>query len=105
MISFTDAPEINIDEEVVATGEDYDANLKCTVHAEPKATVQWLKNNEPLSPSEHVQFPQHGHVYSLDIKKVKKEDFAKYICRANNSLGTEMSKAIELTGMYSYEIN
>lgn len=92
------APEINVEEEVVATSENYNAKLKCIVHAEPKAVVQWLKNNEHMSPSDHIQFSHNGHVYFLDIIKVITDDFAKYTCIANNSLGTEVSKIIEVTG-------
>ena len=99
-IFIVDPPEINVGEEVVATSENYDAKLKCIVHAEPKAAVHWLKNNQSILHSEHLVISQEGHDHYLEIKKVMIADFGKYTCVANNSQGFEVSKIIELTGMY-----
>ncbi|KAJ9589538.1 hypothetical protein L9F63_017255, partial [Diploptera punctata] len=98
MLLFADVPEINVEEEVVVTGENYDARLKCIVHADPKASVWWLKNGQPISLSDHILSSSEGHAHILDIDKVKSEDFAKYTCKANNTLGSEESKVIEVTG-------
>ncbi|PSN36937.1 hypothetical protein C0J52_20058 [Blattella germanica] len=94
----SDIPEISVEEDLVATGEGYDATLKCVVHAEPKANIEWVYNTDPISPSDRVLFSQQGHTHILEIKKVEPKDFGKYTCRATNNQGSEVSKVIELTG-------
>lgn len=39
MVLISDAPEIDIGEELVASGKDYDAELKCVVRAEPQMFI------------------------------------------------------------------
>lgn len=93
------APEIDIDEELVTSGKDYEAVLKCVVHAEPKAKVHWLKDNESITDdSGRVKTFREGNKYYYHIEKTQVSDFGRYKCIANNSKGTTNSKEIELTG-------
>lgn len=94
-IHVTYAPEIDIEEELVASGKDYEAKLKCVVHAEPKARVYWLKDNVSVS-DRHTSKDGNTHYYH--IMKTQDSDFGKYKCIATNSKGTTNSKEIELTG-------
>lgn len=100
VIFISDAPEIDIDEELVTSGKDYETKLKCVVHAEPKAQVYWLKDNASVSDSDHVQIFAEGNRHYLRIGKTQVSDFGKYKCIATNSKGTTDSKEIELTGMF-----
>lgn len=97
-IRVTYAPEIDIDEELVTSGKDYETKLKCVVHAEPKAKVYWLKDNAPISNLDHVKTFTEGNKHYYHIEKTQVSDFGKYRCVANNSKGTTNSKEIELTG-------
>jgi hypothetical protein len=100
LVLILDAPEIDIEEELVTSGKDYEAVLKCVVHAEPKAEVQWLKDNEPITEdSGRVKTFKEGNRYYYRIEKTQVSDFGRYKCIATNSMGTTNSKEIELTGM------
>jgi hypothetical protein len=100
VVLISDAPEIYIDEELVASGKDYETELKCVVHAEPAAKVYWLKDNEPITELGHVKTSADGNKYFYHIQRTQVSDFGKYKCMATNSKGTTNSKEIELTGMF-----
>nr|CAD7415515.1 unnamed protein product [Timema poppensis] len=94
------APEIRVDKETVNSGEGYESALLCTVHAEPSATVTWAKDGKPVNLSSHMKSEVDQHTHILKISKTKKEDFGRYTCIANNTVGTK-TKVIELTGLPS----
>jgi hypothetical protein len=100
VVFISDAPEIDIEEELVASGEDYETKLKCVVHAEPKAKVYWLKDNATVNDLDHVHTFTEGNRHYYHIAKTQVSDFGKYKCIANNSKGTTESKEIELTSMF-----
>jgi hypothetical protein len=97
----TDAPEIEIEKESVNSGKGYDAELSCIVHAEPKATVVWYKDGQPLRLSEnkHESVQKMNHFWMLHIKGVEMEDFGNYTCIANNTKGIAHS-TILLSGIH-----
>nr|CAD7403167.1 unnamed protein product [Timema cristinae] len=97
------APEIRVDKETVNSGEGYESALLCTVHAEPSATVTWAKDGKPVSLSSHMKSEVDQHTHILKISKTKKEDFGRYTCIANNTVGTK-TKVIELTGIGKVEL-
>jgi len=99
VVFISDAPQIDIDEELVTSGEDYETKLKCVVHADPKAEVYWLKDNASVSDLDHVHTFTEGNKHYYHIAKTQVSDFGKYKCIATNSKGTN-SKEIELTGMF-----
>ena len=100
VVFISDAPEVDIEEELVTSGEEYETKLKCVVHAEPKAKVQWLKDNVSVSDSDRVNILTEGNRHYYRIVKTQVSDFGKYKCIATNSKGTTESKEIELTGMF-----
>jgi hypothetical protein len=100
VVFISDAPEIDIEEELVTSGEDYETKLKCVVHADPKAKVSWLKDNVSVSDLDHVRTYTEGNRHYYHIAKTQVSDFGKYKCVATNSKGTTNSKEIELTGMF-----
>ncbi|XP_069682729.1 neurotrimin-like isoform X2 [Periplaneta americana] len=91
-------PEIDVEEEIVTSGEDYEAVLKCVVHAEPKARVKWFKDDQPIPEMNHTRIYQMENKFFYHIDQTKTTDFGKYVCSATNSKGTTNSKVIELTG-------
>lgn len=91
-------PEIEISNEVVHSGEGYESELTCVVHAHPGAKVTWFKNDLPLKESHHISQLKSGNSHSLRISATKKTDFGNYKCVANNSIGTT-SKVITLSGL------
>jgi hypothetical protein len=97
VVFVSDAPEIDIEEELVTSGEAYETKLKCVVHADPKAKVYWLKGNASISDT-HTFTEGNKHYYH--IAKTQVSDFGKYKCIATNNRGTTYSKEIELTGMF-----
>jgi hypothetical protein len=100
VVFISDAPEIDIEEELVTSGKDYETKLKCVVHAEPKAKVHWLKDNATVSDLDHVHTFMEGNRHYYRIAKTQVSDFGKYKCIATNSKGTTNSKEIELTGKF-----
>jgi hypothetical protein len=100
VVLISDAPEIDIEEELVTCEKDYETKLKCVVHAEPKAKVYWLKDNAAVSDLDHVKILTEGNRHYYHIAKAQDSDFGKYKCVATNSKGITYSKEIELTGMF-----
>lgn len=100
VVFISDAPEIDIEEELVTSEKDYETKLKCVVHAEPKAKVIWLKDNASVSDLDHVRTFTEGNRHYYHIAKTQVSDFGKYKCVATNSKGTTNSKEIEVTGMF-----
>nr|XP_024214777.1 protein amalgam-like isoform X2 [Halyomorpha halys] len=91
-------PEIEISSDIVHSGEGYESELTCVVHAHPGAKVTWFKNDQPLKESHHISQLKNGNSHSLRIAATKKSDFGNYKCVANNSIGTT-SKVIALSGL------
>lgn len=100
VVFISDVPEIDIEEEVVTSGTDYDTKFKCVVHADPKANVYWLKDNASVNDGGHVNISVEGNKHYYHIPKTQPSDFGKYKCIASNSKGATHSKEIELTGMF-----
>ena len=93
---------------VVTITEGYNTELTCTVHAEPRAHVSWLKNGELLNTASEASAAHGGnhryvqtnvgsrHVLSID--NVQSHDFANYTCVGQNRFGQD-HKTIEMTGI------
>ncbi|KAK2727244.1 neural cell adhesion molecule 2-like [Artemia franciscana] len=91
-------PEIEVERTSINSMEGYDAELTCTVHAKPMASVTWIKNNEPVAiDAERIKVMKNGSKHVLSIKSVKSSDFGNYSCIAMNSIG-ETKADIEVTG-------
>lgn len=90
-------PEIEIEEETVTTALGYEPEITCTVHAEPKATVSWYKNGQPVARNNRISMTVVNNKHTLQITNMNQEDFGSYTCRAANELGS-VHKAITLSG-------
>ena len=78
------------------TGQFFQVELVCLVHAQPQATVQWFKNSIELT-DDDVKVEKHGHRHILTIPTVTHSDYGNYTCRAKNAHG-ESSKILEVSG-------
>ncbi|CAB3368811.1 Hypothetical predicted protein [Cloeon dipterum] len=90
-------PEIEVERSWVHSGEGYEAQLVCIVHAEPPATVQWYHESILLDPTERRSIDTRGAKHILSIRGVRSENFGNYSCVADNSLG-RAKKYMELSG-------
>lgn len=91
------APEIEVAEETVTTGESMEPEITCTVHAHPAANVSWFKSGQKLKNTSRLTMSNMGKQYTLRIRDMMKDDFGSYACHAENRIGSKM-KTIYLTG-------
>ena len=61
--------------------------LKANVHGRPLVEVQWLKDQKPLSPSDHIKIERQGDECRLTIPDVKEEDIGAYTLSVKNKVG------------------
>ncbi|CAF2489671.1 unnamed protein product [Rotaria sp. Silwood2] len=61
--------------------------LKTKVHGRPKVDVQWLKDQKPITPSDHVKIEQNGDDCILTIPNIKEEDMGTYTLSVKNKVG------------------
>lgn len=90
-------PVVLIEKYIVNSDKEFDAELKCTVHAFPKANIVWKKNgtNVKSIPGKIKLQPKSNIENVLIITNLTDEDFDKYTCSAKNSLG-KVDKTINL---------
>lgn len=93
-------PEIEVEEVFIHSQTGDSVELVCNVHAVPKPTVVWRKNNDIINAEDHANIEiKHngGHKHTLSIEKVEKENYGAYFCEAKNILG-EGKKKLEISG-------
>jgi hypothetical protein len=61
--------------------------LKANVYGRPKVDVQWLKDQKPLTPSDHIKIERNGDECILTIPNVKEEDMGAYTLSVKNKVG------------------
>lgn len=67
-----------------------DLIIDCTVNSNPRSTIVWLKNDEPIVFDERIQQVENiDGVCELIINKPTPSDSANYSCTATNTLGSE----------------
>ncbi|CAD7084484.1 unnamed protein product [Hermetia illucens] len=90
-------PEISVEKSWIHSGEGYEAQLVCVVHADPIPTVAWFQNSFPLQPTDRRSMSSRGNRHMLTIRHIQQDDFGNYSCVADNSLG-RAKKYMELSG-------
>lgn len=90
-------PDISVEKSWIHSGEGYEAQLVCIVHADPIPTVSWFQNSFPLQPTDRRAMSSRGNRHTLNIRHVQQDDFGNYSCVADNSLGRS-KKYMELSG-------
>ena len=61
--------------------------LKANVHGRPHVDVQWLKDQKPLTASDHVQIERNGDECRLTIADMREEDMGAYTLSVKNKVG------------------
>ncbi|XP_054282435.1 brother of CDO isoform X2 [Macrosteles quadrilineatus] len=90
-------PEIEVERGWVHSGEGYEAQLVCLVHAEPPAEVLWYRDTLRLDSTERRIMEVRGTRHTLIIRKVQSSDFGNYTCQADNQIG-KAKQSLELSG-------
>ncbi|XP_039280250.1 limbic system-associated membrane protein [Nilaparvata lugens] len=90
-------PEIEVERGWVHSGEGYEAQLVCIVHAEPQAEVLWYRDTLRLDTTERRIMEVRGSRHTLIIRKVQSSDFGNYSCVADNTMG-KAREYLELSG-------
>lgn len=74
------------DKEVV---EGTRVDLEVEVTGNPKPTVSWLKDDQPLKSSNNVRIDLDNQIHTLSIVKASVDDEAEYTCIAKNYVGED----------------
>ncbi|RZF35719.1 hypothetical protein LSTR_LSTR009587 [Laodelphax striatellus] len=90
-------PEIEVEKSWVHSGEGYEAQLVCIVHAEPTAEVLWYRDTLRLDTTERRIMEVRGSRHTLVISRVQASDFGNYSCVADNQVG-KAREYLELSG-------
>ena len=69
------------------------AKLECWVHAKPEPTIEWLKDDEPVSPGKRFKTYFDSEVCRLTISDTVADDEGEYKCIAKNELGSASCSA------------
>jgi len=91
-------PEVDVSEVFVHKKAGDEAELVCTVHAFPPATVRWYKSGSEVLESERVKVQHRGGRHALTVKQIERSDFGEYSCRASNEIGSSGDKSVKLSG-------
>lgn len=68
-------------------------DLEVDVGGQPKPTVEWLKDGQPVKPGERIRIESDERVHTLSITNVKLDDEAEYTCIAKNIAGEASCKS------------
>ncbi|XP_074094926.1 opioid-binding protein/cell adhesion molecule [Cotesia typhae] len=91
-------PVIETEHDIVHTGIGQISELKCKIHAHPRAKVTWSKNGKPVTGRKDKKLhSEDKNSRVLIIEQTDNNDFGSYVCTASNTMG-EASKEIILTG-------
>lgn len=91
-------PEIQVQEVFVHTKTGKDVEIVCNVHGEPKPSVSWKKDGQPVKQDSRLKLTNIHSKHSLIISQVERSDFGEYSCHAASSTGSEQQH-IEISGM------
>jgi len=91
-------PEVEVSEVFVHKKAGDEAELVCTVHAFPPATVRWFKGGSEVQESEKVKVNHRGGRHDLTFRQIERSDFGEYTCRASNEIGSSGDKSVKLSG-------
>ncbi|XP_075532246.1 obscurin isoform X3 [Dermacentor variabilis] len=76
----------------VEDGEPLKLEAKVPGHPEPE--VQWLKDGEPVVPSDHIKLTQEPDgTVALEVEEVRPDDAGHYAVMANNDKGQAASES------------
>jgi hypothetical protein len=61
--------------------------LKANVYGRPLVDVQWLKDQKPLTSSDHIRIERHGDECQLTIPNMNEDDMGSYTLSIKNKVG------------------
>lgn len=67
--------------------DDGDVTMEVKVTGNPTPDVEWVKDDQPLTESDHIQLFCSEDIHRLLIKGASQDDEGKYICTASNPAG------------------
>ncbi|NXS68886.1 OBSL1 protein, partial [Pandion haliaetus] len=70
-----------------------DAVLSCQITGEPRPSIVWEKDKNPIEPSGRFHVEAKGDLYSLLVSRATPQDSGLYICKAKNSVGATYAAA------------
>lgn len=87
ILSSTETPHLaqELEDRSVVVGDT--VALQCKALGSPPPRITWLRNNQPLHPSERHHFTPGNQL--LVIGAASLEDAGRYTCLMSNTLGTE----------------
>jgi len=92
------SPEVVAELGVVHSGVDFQASLSCIVNANPASVVRWYRNSMLLENDNNFMMESKGTLYTLILRKVRRENFGRFSCSASNEFGKQMAH-ISVTGI------
>lgn len=84
----------------ITAAEKDNVTLTCAV-SKPDATVDWLLDQEILTPDDKYKIEQDGVTHTLTIQDVTPKDAGTYTARCGDN---ETSALLTVPGMYSQHI-
>lgn len=95
------APEIHVDRSVIVTSLGAEEELSCNVHAYPKPSVTWMKEDKVLDKTDGgVLMSSQHHRHNLVLLSMDNSTVGRYYCVASNERG-QATKSILVTGLAS----
>lgn len=82
--------------------------LKANVYGRPLTEIQWLKDNKPVTPSDHIKIERNGEECQFTIPNVKEEDSGVYTLSVKNKVGkTDTSANMKVTAplKFNHQLN
>lgn len=67
--------------------DDGDVTMEVKVTGNPPPDVEWARDDQPITESDHIQLFSSEDIHRLVIKGASPEDEGKYICTATNPAG------------------
>lgn len=83
----------------IHTRENDETEVICTVHASPRAEVQWLKNGLPVNKNDSI-VTNRGNRHTLLLPGIKESTFGSYTCKGTNKFGSD-EKTTVVSGKFT----
>ncbi|XP_037616748.1 myosin-binding protein C, slow-type isoform X4 [Sebastes umbrosus] len=81
----------------------YNATLNCSVRANPRAKVIWMKNKIAIQDDPRYRMFSNQGVCTLEIRKPSPYDGGMYTCKATNDLGeAQVDCKLEVKGGFTF---